>query len=253
MAWRTQLVAIVCLLAGCTANNECDAGDDQCSGNTAMNCQRCAGPACGRWWETQDCGQTNTVCVEDSRHGAFCALSSMPDPRCRGDNYVAGYCDGDVMVHCTSSGFATSRNDCSATQKTCAHFEQLGPSCALSADPDPRCADLPDGTGQVCDEDGAMVLSCREGFAWLSYACENPCRSFSTGGAFCPVFAEPDPLCDESASSSELHWQCLGNATGVCDHGFVVQHKPCDAESACMESESYAFCVSSGVDAGTRP
>jgi hypothetical protein len=43
----------------------------------------------------------------------FCALSSEPDPKCAGNNAAGRYCDGDVLVIC-SSGFDFERVDCSA-------------------------------------------------------------------------------------------------------------------------------------------
>jgi hypothetical protein len=112
----TSVLAVI-LLAGAQtacASDECDARVFVCQGNHIADC--ISGDFGGRYYGEQvaECSDT-THCVE-SHFDAFCAISTAPDPRCKGteDQKAATLCADAVAVTCRY-GYAVAEEHCPAT------------------------------------------------------------------------------------------------------------------------------------------
>jgi hypothetical protein len=83
------------------------------------------------------------------------------DPRCAGFAGNEQFCDGQALVACDWEGNSREPIQCLVT---CVTVESLG-FCALSADPDPRCASVE----AYCDDNTAV--ECHRGFGTSRREC----------------------------------------------------------------------------------
>lgn len=104
----------------------CVASDDPvgmvCDGRTLKSCDQ------GYVLKATTCP---AACSTPDHAEHFCALSTVPDPRCDARN---GYCDGSTLVACTE-GFARSRIDCTAMRAPCSEYDS-GAYCDVPVDED---------------------------------------------------------------------------------------------------------------------
>lgn len=118
--------------------DECPKSTARCNGNVREQCEQdCYEPGCGLQWQSYgDCGDQR--CVSVGNGVTFCAVSSVPDPKCN-DQDVGGYCDGLVAVSCRA-GYAERRSDCAAVEQVDSGSSPGTPTCVLKTlKGDPIC------------------------------------------------------------------------------------------------------------------
>jgi len=101
------LAALFSISACGSPGNDCLVPEAHCDGNIASNCTYREDVATSyQTWKTTSCG-AGTCQVDDQ--GAFCALTSAPDPRC--DAADTPFCAGALVTRCRA-GYAISTDDC---------------------------------------------------------------------------------------------------------------------------------------------
>jgi len=236
----------ICFLTGqLVACDECDIGDDYCSGNTLMICETAPCAECSRQWGSKECGISKS-CVEPESGSAFCALSKMADPQCESRKE---YCDGDVIVSCLE-GFVIKRYDCRDEQKTCVMLADTTSMCATSATPDPRCQDDLENQYSKCE--GKTALVCEYGYLIAELACETACVLSIVGGYYgarCTLSAEPEPRCAEDQSSTSEAIFCIGDVLARCAAGYALEVTDCvEKHATCKQLDSGARCLTAAQE-----
>lgn len=176
-------------------------------------------------------------------------LGGLP-PACSCDECDIGdsYCRGLDIIRCeqescgeTSCMFSHSGTHWEVDQ-TCEHacIDGYPPFCALSPDPDPRCAT--DGMSSYCKD--AEGVNCLGGYAVGIVQCgetNKACISFYSGHAICALGATQDPDCLALRYSNKL---CRDEELITCYWGYITSIQTCCA--ACVSPRSGgAFCAAS--------
>ncbi|HYP77644.1 MAG TPA: hypothetical protein VER12_16855 [Polyangiaceae bacterium] len=101
------LAAVFSTWACGSPGDDCLVPEAHCDGNIASNCTYREDVATSyQAWKTTSCGAG--TCQVDGQ-GAFCALTSAPDPRCDAAN--TPFCAGALVTGCRA-GYAISTDDC---------------------------------------------------------------------------------------------------------------------------------------------
>jgi hypothetical protein len=134
---RALWLVLGLLNVGCDPD-ECETSTMRCNGNVVQFCEPspCAefGGGCHAYWDTRaDCEDSGQVCAEGSPSEALCALSLVPDPKCRD---VGAYCEGSTSVAC-EWGLAVSSEDCATAPQGVVGdpgaADLPAPTCAISS------------------------------------------------------------------------------------------------------------------------
>jgi hypothetical protein len=159
------------------------------------------------------------------------------ETRCRGREVMT--CER-ASCHDPSCAFGGQGNRWWKVE-TCEHecvAPERFPFCALSSEPDPRCAP---GNGAYCD--GTDAVSCFSGFATRREPCAESgrvCVISDWFEAICALSSRPNPACREiGRPDAKL---CDGADLIACNGSHVTSIRTCSA--ACVAPEpSEAFCA----------
>lgn len=174
---RIFLVAAALVVGGAlfACSEECERGDANCDGSVAAVCVDAVDSelVLRRHWARTDCSGRRCVTIDQGNggHDAFCALATTVDARCPPSttSEARTVCDKNTLLTCRA-GFVADAQPCAGT---CITPRDTGcdeePFCALSASPDPLCAD---GAFNACigDEISRCVCGLRE----AGHACTSP-------------------------------------------------------------------------------
>lgn len=133
-------------------------------------------------WSAEYC---NFGCVDDGQR-AYCAATPDADTKCGQAPDGPGICLGTTATSCVSGFPITGGSDCASGSKVCA--ERDGKVfCALSLDPDPRCADSDSAAETWTGCADRAVVDCRFGLATYVEPCPvgHVCRPTTGGRATC--------------------------------------------------------------------
>jgi hypothetical protein len=175
-------------------------------------------------------------------------------------------CDGNVAEICESAYSDSSapliwhKTDCGDGVCLLSQDASPRPFCALSDQPDPRCATA---SGPLtCDAD--LLLQCYQGYATSTLDCitgasegagaVSPRLSEETRGAcvtsfgdsFCAQTEQLDPRCPAEGGYAAV---CDNNQLLECQSGHVLHLQSCPSSGSCVSGE-YPFC---SVEAAPEP
>jgi hypothetical protein len=215
MVGALLFLVISSVAAGCFAEDECGAVDDEmCISGSRHSCSYSSGA-----YRLHDTGQSCSLFGAGGQ-----AAPSEPLSRCAANE--PSRCEGEVSVDCTpASGFAGTRVDCATGDdpRVCVVDDNGVAFCAASRERDAQCEAL-GGWETFCD--GHMLIACRAGFAEEITPCPGSCVSPDGQGGFCVLGTGPDARCADVAPG-ELRDFCEGSLRISCSEGYAWVSADC--------------------------